>query len=89
MSSQRLEAARKELEFAELSEHNFDGNELPGFYAGWSIAASGNLDLCQGVVDRLNELLAAGNDRSSFALGKLAGYAAYHRELITLLSKGN
>lgn len=84
----KLEKAREALEFAELSDHSFPPNELAGFYAGWAIAASGDLDLCQGVIDRMNEMLAAGEGRDAFAVSKIVGWAAYHRELIKYLAKG-
>lgn len=86
MSKTKLELAREALEFAEVSEHNMPSVELTGFYAGWAIAAAGNLDLCQGVVDRLNELLGSGEDRNSFNFGKTVGYVAYHQELIKQLA---
>lgn len=87
MSKTRLERAREALEFAEVSEHNMPAGELSGFYAGWSIAAASPSDLCQGVIDRLNELLASNGPSNAFKLGELVGYVAYHRELISQLSR--
>lgn len=87
MSKSKIEVAREKLEFAEVSEHNLGSKEFIGFFAGWSIAAAGNLDLCQGVIDRLNELLSSGRERDSFSIGKMIGYVAYHSELIKLLAE--
>lgn len=87
MINSRLRLALDKLEFVEVSEHNLGPNEFIGFFAGWSIAAAGNLDLCQGVIDRLNELLSSGRERDSFSIGKMIGYVAYHSELIKLLAE--
>lgn len=87
MSKSKIGAAREKLKFAEVSEHNLGPKEFIGFFAGWSIAVAGDLDLCQGVIDRLNELLSSGSERDLFAIGKLAGYVAYHSELIKLLAE--
>ena len=66
----------------EVESTTLTPGQMDGFYAGYALAADGDLDLCQGTMDRVNLLLDAADDGFDFAIGNLVGFVQYHQELL-------
>jgi hypothetical protein len=82
MITQLVEEVRAAIATPEIGDTTLSGAQMVGFDAGYAAAAAGDLDLCQGTMDRVNLLLDAGDDGVDFAIGNLVGFVQYHQELL-------
>jgi hypothetical protein len=82
MITQLVEEVRAAIASPEISDTTLTETQMVGFDAGYAAAAAGDLDLCQGTMDRVNLLLDAGDDAVDFAIGNLIGFVQYHQELL-------
>ena len=82
-----IEQVRDTIAQAEVGDTTLNVPQMVGFEAGYAAAADGDLELCQGTMDRVNLLLDAGDEGSDFAIGNLIGFVQYHEELLHLLTE--